>query len=95
MQFLQLPFFPTHIATHTHTQSQTPQMSGKRQSTTRQAKQLHPLTTETILSHLHPLPQLVPLHLPHLPSLVPHAPPDTAAVKSEDMLHCQISNRTV
>lgn len=36
-------------------------------STTRQAKQLHPPTRETILSHLHPFPLLVPLHLPHSP----------------------------
>lgn len=60
----QLPFFPyTHSNTHTHTHGT--QTSGKRQSTTRQAKQLHPPTRETIPSHLHPLPQLVPLHLPH------------------------------
>lgn len=40
--------------------------SDKRQSTTRQAKQLHPTTRETIWSHLHPLPHplSVPLTLP-------------------------------
>lgn len=58
----QLLHLPTCIATH----AQTLQTSGKK-STTRQAKQLHPPTRETILSHLHPFPLLVPLHLPHSP----------------------------